>query len=554
MALARRSGQRVQANIWPGFVDAVTALLLVVIFVLSIFMIVQFVLRETISTQDSELADLAAQVTGLARALGLEQQASDRLRNALEGERAETARQAALIDVLRGESAEQQAEIATQAEAIEGFRARVADFEAQVASLIAERTDLRAAVTAGEAEAARLLSEQEALQAALARLRDERDTEAEAARLAAAQADALEALVADLRRTATEREASLQQLEAQLEGSMQALDEAERARLAEAAAAEMLRQRLREADTELTAMTLALEEKRREAEDTLTLLAAAEAAEKRLAGRLAELAATRDDVLSRAEERARLLALAQAELDREQAKSAESRREVALLNAQAAELRQQVARLRGLLDDSEARDIAQQAQIEALGSRLNAALARVAAEERARADLEEQRRREAEARAERLEGYQSEFFGRLREVLGGRPGVRIEGDRFVFDSEVLFAPGSADLSPEGRAQVANVAEVIFGVAGDIPEGLNWIIRVDGHTDTVPIPPGGRFADNWALSQARALSVVRYMIDELGLPANRLAAAGFGEYQPVNPADTLEARAQNRRIELKLTER
>ena len=142
----------------------------------------------------------------------------------------------------------------------------------------------------------------------------------------------------------------------------------------------------------------------------------------------------------------------------------------------------------------------------------------------------------------------------MRDILGDQEGVRIEGDRFVFSSEVLFDLGSADLSAEGRGEIAKVADILRNVADEIPEGIDWIIRVDGHTDDVPLRPGAAFADNWELSQARALSVVRYMIDALAIPPDRLAANGFGEHQPVNPADTPEARAQNRRIELKLTER
>ena len=127
-------------------------------------------------------------------------------------------------------------------------------------------------------------------------------------------------------------------------------------------------------------------------------------------------------------------------------------------------------------------------------------------------------------------------------------------DRFVFSSEVLFNPGSADLAPEGTAQIAQVVATLKEVADQIPPSINWIIRVDGHTDNVPISGSGPFADNWELSQGRALSVVKYMQYQLGFPPNRLAATGFGEYQPVASGDSPEARAQNRRIELKLTER
>ncbi|MCH5378063.1 MAG: OmpA family protein, partial [Planctomycetes bacterium] len=199
---------------------------------------------------------------------------------------------------------------------------------------------------------------------------------------------------------------------------------------------------------------------------------------------------------------------------------------------------------------------------------LNAALARAAAEERKRRLLEESERtrleaeakalaeeaKRLEARTQDLERYQSEFFGRLRDVLGQQEGVRIEGDRFVFSSEVLFPPGSAQLSEQGQLEVAKVAAILKSVADDIPAELDWIIRVDGHTDDRPLSGTGRYVDNWELSQARALSVVRYMVDALGIPPDRLAANGFGQYQPVNFADTDEARAQNRRIELKLTEK
>ena len=132
--------------------------------------------------------------------------------------------------------------------------------------------------------------------------------------------------------------------------------------------------------------------------------------------------------------------------------------------------------------------------------------------------------------------------------------MQVVGDRFVFSSEVLFEPGSADLLPEGMIQIARIADTLRDVAAQIPPQIDWILRVDGHTDNLPLSGGGAFADNWALSQARALSVVRYMQDDLGFPPERMAATGFGEYRPVAPGDSPGARALNRRIELKLTER
>jgi chemotaxis protein MotB len=207
-------------------------------------------------------------------------------------------------------------------------------------------------------------------------------------------------------------------------------------------------------------------------------------------------------------------------------------------------------------------------QLQSLGQDLNSALARAAAEERKRRQLEEAERirlqeeadrlaaeaASAEGRAKDLERYRSEFFGRMRELLGNQEGVRIQGDRFVFASEVLFATGSADLSAEGRGEIAKVASILSSVAAEIPPEINWVIRVDGHTDNIPLGFHPRYADNWELSQGRALSVVKYMVAELGIPADRLSANGFGEFQPVNRENSSEARAQNRRIELKFTEK
>jgi chemotaxis protein MotB len=264
--------------------------------------------------------------------------------------------------------------------------------------------------------------------------------------------------------------------------------------------------------------------------------------------------ADRDEQLSEAEQRAILLAQANVELSQAEAQTAQQQRQVAALNEQVAALRAQLGGLQNLLDASAARDADADVQIQALGSQLNSALAQVASEQRARADLEAAERARLEEEAVELERYRSEFFGRLRNLLEGREGVRIEGDRFVFSSEVLFEPGAANLAQEGRAQIANVAQLLLEISDDIPEALDWIIRVDGHTDNIPLSGFGEYANNWELSQARALSVVLYMSESLGIPPFRLAATGFGEFRPISTEDTAEARAQNRRIELKLTER
>ena len=627
MALSRRTGQRFQASIWPGFVDAMTGLLLVLMFVLTIFMMVQFVLRETISGQENELDALTSEVAALASALGLSERENETLQNEvgalsstlsdtetdLAAARGELASQSALILSLTSERDRQRADLETA-------NRRITDFERQVANLLTQRDNLAAERdTLAEQrndlaqERTSLLQERVSLTNALAQTRDEVDAQTEAARLAAAQREALEALIADLEARSETLEGAVEDLQAReeaLAGDVDRLQdrlgEEETARLAEAAAAEALRARLEDADTELTAMTLALEAQRKEAEETLTLLAAARAAREDLTARLTAAleevestgtsAAEREELARRladalaaqetaeadaadtrtlAEERAALLAVANEELSRQEALTAEERRQTELLNQQVAALRTQLGELQALLDDAQARDAVAQVQLQSLGSELNVALARVAAEERRRRELEEaerarleaeRERLEAEARAredeaerlseqsEDLERYRSEFFGRLRDVLGDQEGVRVVGDRFVFSSEVLFPPGSADLSIEGQTEIAKVASILRSVASEIPEGLDWIIRVDGHTDDIPLSGFGAFSDNWELSQGRALSVVRYMVDALEIPPQRLSANGFGEYQPVNPEDTPEARAQNRRIEFKLTER
>ena len=256
------------------------------------------------------------------------------------------------------------------------------------------------------------------------------------------------------------------------------------------------------------------------------------------------------------------------ELQQSDAQLLKAERQAAALNQQVAALRQQLAKVSDLLEISEEKDIESQAQLQNLGNRLNAALARAASEQRRRLKLEEAERQRLEAeklkleaerdrlasQAEDLAKYKSEFFGSLRILLADQVGVRIVGDRFVFSSEVLFAPGAAELSRLGQSEIVKVGSILNKIMSEIPQNIDWIIRVDGHTDDQPLSGTGEFKDNWELSQARALSVVKFMISRLDIPADRLAANGFAEFQPVNTANTAQARSQNRRIELKLTER
>ena len=219
-------------------------------------------------------------------------------------------------------------------------------------------------------------------------------------------------------------------------------------------------------------------------------------------------------------------------LDAERQVSTRAQAQVELLNQQISALRRQLAALEEALNASEQRDRESQTRIADLGSRLNVALAQ---------------------KVQELARYRSDFFGRLRDILGQRPGVRVVGDRFVFESEVLFDTGRAELNPAGRGELDKLAGALSDLEREIPPELNWVMRVDGHTDKRPLQGSGIYRSNWDLSAARAISVVQYLVTR-GVSPQHLVAAGFGEFQPIDTGDSEEALRRNRRIELKLTER
>jgi chemotaxis protein MotB len=383
MATAARRHRRT-IDIWPGYVDALAALLMVVIFVLLVFVVAQAMLSRTVSMQDLELAALHREIAELTRQLGLAEEQNDALQD-------KTSALSSLISELMGEKVELNARL-------DALTSANAGLEEDLAGL-------------SEARAA-LAMESATLSEALAGSREETG-----------------ALIRRLRAT----------------------------------------------------------------EQTL--------------------------------------AQRGAELDEERSISAAARAELALLNRQILELRRRLEEIATALAAAEAVKQAQEAEIADLGKRLNIALAR---------------------EVNRLSRYQSEFFGRLREVLGESPDIRVEGDRFVFSSELLFASGTADLGERGRTQLVRFAATLRELAERIPDDLDWVLRVDGHTDRVPIRTA-RYASNWELSTARAVEVVRFMIDQR-IPPRRLVAAGFGEYHPLDPGNSPTALARNRRIEFKLTSR
>ncbi len=250
-----------------------------------------------------------------------------------------------------------------------------------------------------------------------------------------------------------------------------------------------------------------------------------------LTNNIESLKALREDLENKVKEALIKLSDKDEQIITEKKISKTARAQVALLNQQIKKLRQQIALIAKTLDASEEIAKKQRLRIANLGKRLNTALA---------------------SKVQELSRYRSEFFGKLREILGKQKGVRIVGDRFVFQSEVLFGTGSAQLGQEGIAQMLQLAELLKNITKKIPSKISWILRVDGHTDKVPIQTS-RFPSNWELSTARAISVVRFLVGQ-GIPATNLAATGFGEFQPIDPREDEIANRRNRRIELKLTQR
>jgi chemotaxis protein MotB len=286
--------------------------------------------------------------------------------------------------------------------------------------------------------------------------------------------------------------------------------------------------RLNRQISQLTELLALERSKKQSAEDSLAALQATLSEKEKENQRLNGLIGEQGGKTESAEARAGKLST---ELEQQQQITNDALAKVEMLNQQLAALRQQLAALQEALDASEAKDKENQIKIAELGQRLNVALAK---------------------KVQELARYRSDFFGKLKEALGNRPDFQVVGDRFVFPSDVFFDSGSADLKPEATAQLDKLAGALKELEGKIPSDIAWAMRIDGHTDIHPIATP-QFPSNWELSSERAISVVRYLIDK-GVLANRLVAAGFGQYQPIDTGTSDEALAKNRRIELKLTER
>src|SRR5215470_1461152 len=386
--MAASSGKRQRFEAWPGYVDVLSTLLMVIIFVLMVFVIAQFFLSSALTGRDKALDQLNRQIAELADMLALERQQNTDLRSNVDD----------LSSELTKSTAERDAPVA-----------KLADANARIAASSTAKTDVDARL-----------------------------------------------------------------------------------------------------------------------EDAYKVVEADKAKIQALLGDIAALQSLRDDMAQKllaTEEKAKLALAEQQKL------SDEANLRVEILNRQILALRQQLADISKALDISETRTKEQDIQIADLGKRLNEALA---------------------SKDEELARYRSEFFGRLREVLGDRKDITIVGDRFVFQSEVLFGSGSADLGLEGENKLAELAKTLLDISQKIPTGIDWLLRVDGHTDNRPITTA-QFASNWELSAARAISVVKFL-ESQGIPANRLVAAGFAQYRPLDPGTDEAALQRNRRIELKLDQR
>jgi chemotaxis protein MotB len=504
MARRRRRGGDDALNPWPGYVDALSTLLMVIIFVLLVFVLAQAFLSVALTGRDRALDRLNRQVAELTDTLSLERGRAGDL-------------QASVAQLNRDLVAAVLARDALTRE-LSGLRDDQVRMQADRDALKSDRDSLSARLADALLQAQAAAARNEQMQARVAETTGRTD-------LAGQEAASLAAGLADARRQLAASQTQVAQLQAQMDrqtaeaGARAAAQEKQRLALA-AQLADVQAELARTVQADRATIEAKLADLAKMTEQMRALSALRDDLERQ----------TRDAaVRAMTEEQRRQAAVAQ--LANEQKLSEGARAQVALLTAQIEQLRAQLAQVGRALDIAESSRRDKDAQIVNLGSRLNAALA---------------------SKVEELQRYRSEFFGRLRDVLANRPGIQVVGDRFVFQSEVLFPVGSADLTPAGQDQLRQLAATLKSISDDIPKDLNWLLRVDGHADRQKVA-GGVFASNWELSSQRAINVVKLLVAE-GIPANRLAATGFGENQPLDPGDGAQAFARNRRIELRLTDR
>jgi len=497
-------------NPWPGYVDALSTLLMVIIFVLLVFVLGQAFLSVALTGRDRALDRVNRQIAELSDLLSLERSRAGELRLTV----AQLNRDLTTTSAARDTLAQHLAVLRTEQQRTQGERDMA----------LAERDRL----------SARLADAEALVQAAQARSTQQLAQGADVARQA--DAAALDAATTSAALSAARRD--LEGARTALDANRRTLEGTQAELLAARSALAAARQELRATETRLAEMRTQAEALDRTVRADRATIEARLSDLARMAEQMRALEALRDELerqarnaAARATTEAERRAAVAAQLADEQKLGESVRAQIALLNRQMDELRGQLAAVARALEAAETSGRDKDAQIVNLGQRLNAALAQ---------------------KVEELQGYRSEFFGRLREVLANRPGIQVVGDRFVFQSEVLFPVGSAELTPAGMEQMFRLADTLRDVSQAIPRDVNWILRVDGHADRQPVA-SARFATNWELSASRAITVVK-LLALAGIPANRLAATGFGDNQPLDAADTTEAYARNRRIEVRLTDR
>ncbi len=559
--LTRRSGERFTTNIWPGFVDAMTAILLILMFILSIFMIVQSVLRDTISSQkmeldeqQTELSQLGTNLEDLKNQLGLLKTEKSNLKNLSSKQLAKLKRQEAQLQEKINLLAKLRNDMIVA-------KTKITDFKSQVASLIAKRLELNENIKLEKEKTSKEISNREAAELALAAARDTISQKISKEQIMAASNEALEQLVKKLKlenqsleSLTEEKDSELSVLKEKMNLINKNLTDLEKQQVLEQYAISNLQANLMEKKEEIALITLTVEEERKKALETFKLLAASREAKKILkerADKFEKKLLGNDNIIK---EKDLALREARLRLSVEEEKAKASVQEIANLTLQTNSLKERLKELTGILDATIEKDFSNNVEIKSLGAKLNAALAKVASEQKIRAELEEKERKRLENETKNLREYRSVFFGRLKKILGDIDGIDVVGDRFVFSSEILFDRGSADIGLEGKFQLDTISNVLKDISRKIPEDINWVLRVDGHTDKTPVSQSSIFKDNWELSQARSLSVVKYMINNHQIDPKRMSAAGFGEHQPISISDSKDGLAKNRRIEFKLTER
>ena len=460
---------------WPGYVDALSTLLMVTIFVLLVFVLAQGLLSVTLTGKDKALVRLNQEISQLTDMLSLERgRAAD-----LQGNVASLAHDLGEVTTARDALARQ----------LSTAEAEVAQDSSQVSALTAERNRLNAQLADSVVQA----------QSATARLNDiqgQLGQQTQAASAANSQLGTLQTALTATQRKLAATDTSLSQATAAVAVATTATH------AADAHVADLLSQ-LTAADTR--------------ADTADADLATARAA---LQQDQAQLAQAQQQV-----------SVGGTALSQQKQATTAANTEIALLDQQMAQLREQLTAIASALNLQENQGRDKDAQIADLGRKLNLALA---------------------AKVQELQRYRSDFFGKLRDILNNQPNIKIVGDRFVYESDVLFPVDGATMTPAGQAQIGDIGTAVKGIMKEIPPGLSWMLRVDGHADSQPVT-SGPYKNNWELSSARAIAVVQLLIQD-GVPANHLAATAFADTQPIDPAHTPEAYAKNRRIEFRLTDR